>query len=451
MHEPARDMNTVPYARWPFYSPEDLPAEEASRWWEECYVPGPLERSGSEPFWRILIGGPGSGKTVALLALARREAAHALLISYPPERWPGAPGEWVPGGNHLAQIMSSAALALRDLFFQRPDRIFTLSDLQKEFLRWLMEKYLGSRAFRRWMEGLPAEYNEALSRIPYQDLFPTTTQPLDVQGQIDELVNLARRLGYSWVRILTDFNEIRARKHVGALRQLIGAYDLMLHPGFRMAMTLPRGLWSREELARIARGRIEVTPLSWTREQVWEIALRHLRTARGDPSLRLEDWIAPKLQQALEAWLLEEYGGYAPAGWVGLAETVLHLTTRLERRLPRPLRPSDFREVIRSLCARHLPLRMDPEARGVWRGPRFIPMADQPLNFLKALWERRGGPVDASDERVRALLGSRGATKANLHTLAARIRRQIEPFPDQPVYLINRRGEGGYFLEHILE
>lgn len=444
-------MEALPYALWPFRSPADLTPEEASRWWEVCYVPGPLEGLGTEPYWQVLLGGPRSGKTVALLAIARREAEHALLIPYPPDRWPGASREWVPGGNHLAQMMSGAALVLRDLFFREPERIFTLSDLQKEFLRWLMEKYLGPRAFRRWIEGLPPEYTEALSRIPSQDLFPTTSQPLDVQGQIDELVNLARRLGYSWIRVLIDFDPIQARKHREAIRRLIGEHDLMLHPGFRVTMSLPRELWNQEQLARIARGRIGVIPLSWTREQAWEIALRHLRAACGDPSLRLADWIAPTLQQDLEAWLQEQYGGYAPAGWVGLIETVLHLTTRGDRRLRRPLRAQDFREVVRTLCARHLPLRLDLEARGVWRGPRFIPLADQPLNLLKALWERQGGPVDASDERVRVLLGPWGATKANLHTLAARIRRQIEPFPDQPVYLINRRGEGGYYLEHFIE
>jgi hypothetical protein len=63
-------MEALPYALWPFRSPADLTPEEASRWWEVCYVPGPLEGLGTEPYWQVLLGGPRSGKTVALLAIS---------------------------------------------------------------------------------------------------------------------------------------------------------------------------------------------------------------------------------------------------------------------------------------------------------------------------------------------------------------------------------------------
>ncbi len=441
----------VAYVRWPFRSPASWSVEEAARWWQECYVPGPMDALEEGPHWRILLGGPGSGKTIALMALAHRETPGAFLIPYPPERWPGSPRAWLPGKDHLAQIMGAAAIALRDHLIERPHSLSVLGDVHKEFLRWLMEKYLGSRAFRRWIEDLPPEHAEAMSRVSYQDLFPTTTQPLDVQGQIDELVSLIRRLGYSWVRVLSDFNQTQASLHRRALRELLEWHDLMIHPGFRVALALPREIWEKEDLTRFARGRIGVLSLTWSRDQVREIALRHLRAALSVPSQSLEDWMDPELQAEVEQWLCDEYGGYAPAGWVAWVETVLYLALEREEPLQPPLNRAHVREVLRTLCARHMPLRIDREGHGVWRGPRWIPLTEQPFNFLRVLWERRGAPIDASDERLRAALGSRGATKANVHTLAARIRRQIEPFPDQPVYLVNRREEGGYCLENFVE
>jgi len=439
------------YMRWPFRPPASWSAEEAARWWKECYLPGPMEALEEGPHWRILLGGPGSGKTIALMALARREAHEAFVIIYPPERWPGGPRAWLSGGNHLAQIMSAAAITLRDHLFEQPHALSRLGEVHKEFLRWVMEKHLGSRAFRRWVEDLPPEYGESMSRVPYEDLFPTATHPLDVQGQIDELVSLVRRLGYSWVRVLSDLDRVQASFHRRALRELLEWHDLMYHPGFRMAIALPQEIWEGENLAQFARGRIGVLPLTWTREQVWEIARRHLRAALDDPSQDLEEWMEEELRTEIDKWLYQEYEGYVPAGWVALIETILHLILEQGEAFQRPLRRSQAKEVLRTLCARHMPLRIDLEGHGVWRGPRWIPLAEQPFNFLRVLWERRGAPVDVSDERLRAALGSRGATKANLHTLAARLRRQIEPFPEQPIYLINRRAEGGYCLENLSE
>ena len=94
-----------------------------------------------------------------------------------------------------------------------------------------------------------------------------------------------------------------------------------------------------------------------------------------------------------------------------------------------------------------MPLRIDLEAHGVWRGPRFIRLDDQPLNFLSLLYTRRRHPINWEDDELRTLAGSKG----NVHSLASRTRKMIEPVEGETIYLINKRGEGGYWLENIAD
>lgn len=76
-------------ARWVFQSPQARSWEENERWWRECYVPSAMDAViQSPPHWRIIVGGIGCGKSIALAALERQACEHALILRYPPEYWP---------------------------------------------------------------------------------------------------------------------------------------------------------------------------------------------------------------------------------------------------------------------------------------------------------------------------------------------------------------------------
>jgi len=445
------------YAAWPFRPLHARSAEETALWWEHCYLRGDAELIlQGEPHWRILAGGPGSGKSAALVDLERREAVTSFVIRYPLARWPKARQAWVREGNHLAQIMAEAGMALRDYLTQNPEKMALLSESQRTFFRWLLQKFGGPRAFHRWIDSLDAPLVEAFQNITYEDIYPTTTDPLEVQGQIDDLASLVRKLGYRRALVTVDFDQIElharstglteAHTTLANLEDLFEWLSLMHHPGLALVAALPIEVMQEARLVERVRGRVSVVYLRWNATKVREIALRHLRQAIDQPDAHLEDFMPGALWDEIEKQLVAEYGDYVPAAWVALAETVLYLTSRLLDPLPLPLLPSQKSDIEHMLFTRHMPLRLDFARHGAWRGPKFIKLTDQLLNFLSILREREGHPINSEDEKLIAV----AQTKGNIYSIASRTRDCIEPFPNDPIYVHNKRGEGGYWLENFM-
>ncbi len=106
----------------------------------------------------------------------------------------------------------------------------------------------------------------------------------------------------------------------------------------------------------------------------------------------------------------------------------------------------DIAPIKHSFYGRHMPLRLDIESHGVWRGPYFIPLDEKLLEFLNLLLRRRGKPINFWDDLD---LNSLAGNANNVHSIASRTRKAIEPL-SKPyyVYLQNKRGGGGYWLEN---
>lgn len=432
----------VAYASWPFRPMQARSVEETERWWAHCYLrPGAQLVLQDEPHWRVLAGGPGSGKSVVLKDLERREAGTSFIVHYPPERWPETKQAWVRDGNHLAQIMAGAGLAVRDHLTAHPNTISNLSQSQCIFLRWLLEKFGGSRAFLRLVDGLDPALTGALQSVSYEDLYQSCTESLDVQGQIDELASLVRKLGYRRVLVTVDLNQRDVHIHKKSLLDLFGWLDSMHHQGLALAAAVSTEVI--QEVIEKARGRVSVVSLKWEAADVREIALRHIRLAVANPKAPLQDIVTSALRNKLETMLIAQYGEPTPAGWVALAETLLYLASRNPN--PLPFKMHNLSEIEKAFYSRHMLLQVDEVQHGVWRGPKFIKLTPQPLNFLTLLRERNGRAINSEDKPLLALARS----KSNIHSIASRTREFIEPFPDEPIYLRNKRGEGGYWLENF--
>lgn len=438
------------YQVWPFRPTTYLTLEQAETWWQHCYFPTPADDILSDmPVWVIITGAPGSGKSVALAALARRESDHAFVISYPPDKWPGSPHAWLKNDpSHLAQMMACTAFEMRNYLSQRHEKVADLAEWQREFVRWLLEKTGGERAYYRWAYSLPQNLAEVFRQVGQTNLFPTTNDALDVQGQIDELTILVQTLGFERILFTVDVQHHDGYRYVQPLAELYRLLELAHHPRLALAAAIPLPVLQDGELVRLARGRVSVLHLEWDEIQGQTVADRYLSQAlAAKQTMSLTDYAQPPLLSAMSEIIAAEYGEQTPAGWIGLAETLLYLTHGPSFNLPIPLTTSKHLADLRcAYYARHFPLKLDLEAHGVWRGPRFIPLDEQPLSFVQLLYRRQGSPANWDDQDVRHLAGS----KTNVHTLAARARRVIEPFPRQPIYLINRRGEGGYRLENIV-
>jgi hypothetical protein len=396
----------------------------------------------------VFAGGAGSGKSIALAALAKREEGRAFILHYPLARWPGQAQAALPGENHLAQIMSAAASALREYLFTHQDKAASLTQIHWEYVRWLVEKFNGRRMFLTWANALPEALASQLTPLAFDDLFPTTTKPLDVAGQVDELVNLARRLGFQYVLILSDVNshDISAGGLEASVKELFGSLDVMQHAGFSLTAALPNDTHLMAAVTAQSSGRVSIRQLRRERSQLRAIADLHLSAAHGRHNQKLDAALTPSLLARLEARLVEQYGGDAPQGWVQLADTV-HVMSEQEG-IVLPLGDAQEIPLVCRLFARHMKLRLDQDTKGVWIGPKLIPLTDQPLDFIRLLHKHQGKPVHLDNSELFNLVGKK---QANLHALASRTRKLIkEPDPDHPIYIQSGRGEGGYWLENYV-
>jgi len=439
-------MTSLTYAPWPFRSFAARSPEENESWWTTCYLPGEASRIlAGWPHWRIIAGRPGSGKSTALAEVERREAARSLIVHYSVERWPGGRLVFSEDANHLAQMMACAAITIRDYLSNHPQQITQLSSAQHTFVRWLLDKFVDSRAFSRWIDGLPPDMTERLQSVSYQEVYKTTTAQRDVRGQIDELAQLTRRLGFQRVLITCDLNAREAQAQKENLKQLFSNLELMHDAGLSLSVALPDEVVKHIELSKRASDRINVMFLDWTIEQVRDIATRSMRAALQDTQIRFEDYMTWQLLKPLEDRLQSEFGGIVPLGWVMLAETLLYLTTRHDQPLSPRLGVRDLGEIIQALFSRHIQLELGKN--GVWRGSKFIPLDPQPFEFAKILWAKSGEPIHADDPDLHDL-----APNSNyVPTLAKRVREAIEPEDSPtPIYLRHKRGEGGYWLENVV-
>ncbi len=427
---------SVHFERWPFAPPANRLPEEEERWWETCHVPHPaLEVIESHSQWCVLRGGAQHGKSTLLRALKRRQDASALILE---DEVFSDPREEAPQGNILYRILFHASWALRDRLRTQPEWFSHLSRTQLEFLRWAVEKFHGPRAFLRWLDGLPADHAQAMEKIPFEDLYPTQTASMDVDGQLEELVNLCHRLGYQQVLIHIDTPPFLSAGQQSEIRAMLGWLKPMQRYGIKVILAVP-SLFSKEEISELGRGRLTLLDLETPPDFTKEVVERHLLASTAGQFQRLEQLCSPDLMRQLENMLEEEFGDFPPGAWLKVAEIVLEIAAKTEQV---PLTEETFSVIRLAYAARCQPLRLGaPDMPpGVWRGRQWLNLDRALYEFLRLLMERKGKCVN------HKMLHT---SKSNLHTLASRLKKVIEPGPDYDVYLKNRKGEG-YWLENFI-
>lgn len=434
------------YLAWPFKPIHQQTVEQTAQWWEHCYVPGDAARYlDNVTHWCLLVGESGSGKTVTLKALQQRTSS-GFFIDYPPDRWPDGAKRLSSTDSHLAQMMATASIKLRDFLTRNPDQLAKMDDLEQEFVRWLVERAGGKRAFIRWTRSLPPTEREAFESVESEDLFPTTTDALDIQGQIDELVNLIRLLGFDRVVFIVDVNLRQAVAQLDALGDLFGQLEMMHRIGFSVIGAVPERFPHDESfnlmqyLTEQSRGRLSVARLTGSTESGRQIAQQHLRFALGNPNATLDEFATQTLLTQISAFVEEEYGAQLAGGWVKVCETLLYLySSQIEL--------ADFDEFKYHFCRQHVPLRLDNKMGGVWRGKTFIGLEGRSFEFLELLFRFRGHPIHFADGGDIVSIVS---SPAGMHTIASRVRAKVEIDSNRPIYITSKRGEG-YRVENFAD
>jgi len=433
---------------WPFKPIAVQSLEEADRWWNTCYVENNPLAVTIPSSWRIISGIQGSGKSVVMARLRKNAADSAFIVNYPPERWPASSQAFVPDGNHLAQILALAGLALRKFLSECPDKIKLLSQIQREFLCWLVEKYDSRRAFMRWVDLLDPGLQELFANIQAGDLFETTSNPRDIAGQVEELVSLCRQLGYNRVLILADLNRSMTQRYASTLLQLYDSIDLMQHPNFTVVVALdPSGIIPDRLLER-AHDRLSLVNLSWDEISVREVADRHLCAAQSEEMPHLENLMSSDLLTHMGIRVEEEFRAPVPEGWVALVESALYASSNHPGISQKSFALEDKAELLWIYYTRHMPLWFSDEPKGVWRGPRFIQLTDQLYEFMQVLKNHKGRPVYLESEGMNKI----AKNKTQLHLVVSRTREEIEPAglpKNKWVYIFHQSSEG-YWLENFV-
>lgn len=426
------------YQRWPFMPGSIQTPAQQQQWWQDCFVSTPeTMRFVQAEASAVLVGPAGSGKSTAVAALQHKLNEQTLLIPYPPQHWPGGSRPWVPGANHLSQILAAAATEVSRQLSEKPELYTAVSknDLLYEFLNWLVEKHLGRRALARLYQRLRQLISPPSFPEPSDDLYVTTAGQAEVWNLLDELVSLAKALGYSRIMLVFDLNEAEARAHLGDLGRLFGWLDLFEYPEFMIRAAIPNSVAKQLNLLQGGNGRLPIIRLRDDEAIRKQIIKQYLQVATSGVYESLDGLVETAVLNRAASEIETLYGTQAIAGWLQWAETILDMNTRNN-----PLENLD--KIVSYFYQRHIPLQLENSHFGVWRGPQFISLDQQPYELLKKLFYLKGQPN-------AAVLKSAAGSQANLNKLASRLRKEIEPIPEENIYLQNRR-DRGYWLENFL-
>ncbi len=416
------------FERWPFEEQSYLYEE---RWWQECFrARNDFEGMRSHSRWILIYGGAQSGKSVTLAAILRElnKENKELICEYPLSDWPVD-----ENSNHLTQLMRVASGALMGVFKKEPDKINQLSPSQKEFLRWLIEKFNKPRTLTRFLDSLKQEYDVMLREIAYSDLYPSQTEQQDVEDQIGELISFCGRIEYEkitfWVDVPVGLNKAQKEQ----LANLYQWLSLIQIEGLRVIAVVPDQLVREGDLLKKMRGRVRAYPLTTDREHAIQAVNQHLTAATGGKITCLAEIAEETLVNPLERLICEQYGCLAIGAWVGIALLLLEKREASDKILDE----GSLASICKAFFSQHCPLRLG--RGGVWRGEKFIELEEAQFELAEKLWEAKEKGQPAVDYRVMRL------SKENMHTRIRRLRKEIEPVKEVEIYLLSQRNEGYWF------
>jgi hypothetical protein len=418
---------------WPFLPPESRLPEENERWWQQCYTPSPLEGIiEGHTQWCVLVGLPQTGKSTILAALRRKWQANAFIID---DDIFLSQDKDVPG-NILYRILSRASWILRQCLLKNPDKYFVFSTTQKEFLRWSVEKFHGRRAFLRWLDGLPGDVVKDLEAIPYEDIYPSTS--VDVDGQIEELVNITARLGYQKVVVIADTHPFPSLTHTEEIIQTLRWLEPMQHTGIKVVMALPP-TFSESQARELTRGRANILQVHGLIGESKEVINKYLSVATRGNVTSVDMFCSLALLEKISLLLKNEFEGPTVGAWIKAIFSILRI---VKQREGSHLDVDDFPDIQMSLFESCIPLRVgaDKNQLGLWRGYKWIQVDRAIYDFVELLISHPGKYINHEIMKT---------SKGNLHTLASRLRNMIEPDSTRAVYLKNVKGEG-YCLDKVI-
>ncbi len=433
---------------------------EDEPWLAECFVPPTEFELMAEAGSLIVFGGPGMGKSAVremLVARARRvtgEPSYLLVYWQPnPLVWAPAVGfQSVPGQvAHIFDLCASAAiqyLALHQVQWNEAP------EWAKNFVRWFVQRFTQGdwRArFGEWMEQsgeFATIVQDVFQTELEEDFLPLQNWPLVAS----EFTKAIRRIGLNGVWVIVDGVGVWLERDPDRLRDSLVAFfrtlPLFEQASFAYKAFIPADLQSPlAAAAGLERRRLASFQLNWSESQLLQIAERRLALALGKPDFTLQQLCA---DSGLLEWL-KRVGGDCPRAWLELLRPLVghYLSSGRDRPV----------EDWRNLCRRAPPrLVIDEASHRIIIGGRVIRAEEIPAGayrLLLYLYHNAGRIVPWDElyyrgyrnlDRVPRPADEDYEAPANyegiLYSRISDLRKAIEPFPRDPVYLETLRDKG---------
>lgn len=266
----------------------------------------------------------------------------------------------------------------------------------------------------------------------------------DIQGQIEELITLSRRLGFAkGVAVLIDIHhfDIDSKEQREKLTSLFSWLTPLHFTGFVMKVVMPDSIVKQTNLINATRRRITFVPIKWSDEHCRQLESKYIQSASDGQLKNLTDMATDNVVTQLKTTLLPYHKGLTPRGSLNLIQVLWQQYAKTGTLLD----ATHYETLLHTYFSRYIPLMIDTAHKGVWLGQKFIALDERPYAILETLWRFK----ESDDDAYYALMGIAGKA-GNLNTLVSRLRHQIEPLPRQPIYIRNTRSRG-YWLENYAE
>lgn len=417
--------------RWVFAPLKTHTLDQTQIWWAHCFVPTPtLEQFVQAEFSSAILGEAGSGRGVALAYLARQMPDEVLLLAYDLSDWPFKEKAYAPEKNHFHQMMG--LVVAHFLEEERWLKIGETNPFLREFFFWAVKAYLPPWRQRPLRAGL-SRINEALvgEFERAADLYPDT--PATYATQLQELRELVALWGYSQICLVCALHTAEKNDYYAGLQDLFGMTGLFEQSFINLRLALPYDDKIEQLLGHIS-GRLSIHRLLYRPNQIQMMVNRHIDLATEHTVTHIDELASAEVLAQIQGDIKRLYGYDALIPWLQWAHILLDVYAENKQPVLK------IESVVGRFYGRYVPLKLDE--RGVWQGPRFIPLTEQLMHLLRLLFLAKGRHL--RDELVSVA----GNSEDNMYTIIRRLRRVLEPpLAHSKEYIYLKSDSLGYYLD----
>lgn len=460
-------------SKTPIETPQDIPTgmemfqslrAEEEPWLDACFVP-PREYGRLANTASILVfGADGVGKS-ALYAMLRKESSvetgigNRLVVEWRPDPLPEDQPLGVAAVRTLAwQVVDAVLQALLQYLGTHPEAYSSSPNWAQERIKWALQKTWGETASLRvepFVDEFSSDGAALLLKLISEKAQEVLRSP-SPDAMINEIVQALKPFGIGGIWVMCDglggWAEVGSERLGDTLKVFLSALVLFENKGISFKFFLPSFIKGNVTRASSTlRRRIETYDIRWTPAELTQIVESRLSFAVGREGFKLKDLCGTT---PFAEWL-ERVGGDSPREWLDQSSPLVR--RYLSQSSRKPIDVKTWQALLTEYPPRFW---MDENGRSVRVGGREVPLNDIPpkaYEMLKFLYQHSGEVVGKEqlyylvylgmdriprnrddDERYLAPMDYAGIIDTSIY----RLRKAIEPDPEQPILIQTVRGYG---------